>query len=241
MNIIERVKSWSKIKKIIALALAGTITIGAGGTYGFLTAKKLKESDFELGNNVSYENSLDLIAKSSKIDDIIITDDITKLNNENNTLKLGETLYNYEYARVNEKMYELNNSLETLGLLTLKSAIVDALDIKLENIKELKIISDSECFIRYDKEVSKLVVGNIIDTDIIEEEKTIKLKGLAKEVIEIINNAEAHLYNSEEEVDNAYSKIIKFLYTKSSIKDNLLFKDSINFSYDESKIKLLKK
>lgn len=240
MRFIEKIKN-SKPKKIMALGLTGAIIVGSGATIGYNTAKKMKENDFELSDKISFYDALEDISSLSYVDDIIVNEDLYKFNDESNKLNLDETLKVYEDARINEKMYELNNSLENLGLLVLKSSIIDSLKLNENNINELKIVGSDEVYVRYDKEVSNLVAGNITDIDVIEEEKTYKLKGKACNLIEIINNAQAHIYTDEKSVDYAYKEIIKFLYTKGNINDNFLVKDSIEFKYDQEIIKKLKK
>ena len=248
MNIFDKMKD--KIiekKKVIALGLAGTLLAGVAGTYGFHTAKKMRDNYFELDNNISFEDALEDISSSSKIDDIILSDNINKFNTYNNQLSLSESLNIYKDARINENMDKLNNSLERLGLLVLKSSVADALNLKLDSIRELKIIEPNNVFavpsvfVKFDREVSNLVAGNIIDKDIIEEAKTYILKGEANDIVSIISDAQTNSYKTEVAVDNAYTKIIKFLYAKGNIKERIILNDNIEFSYDQKLIKKYKK
>jgi len=237
MNILDTFKKIlnDKNKKIIACFIAFVIAIVNCYVY-----KKHKKIDDLITKETTIFQTLNNISEESNIDDIILNNDITRLNNKNNKSDFKTVLYDYQNAKSNKKMYELNNKLENLCLLILKSSIIDSLNIEINDIAGMKIENDM-VHIKFSETASYLLVDNIIDKDIAGKEKTFRLAGEAKDITEILYKAQAHKFNSLEEVEEVNYKLNKFLYSKSTIKNNIIMTDIISFKYDKNLVKKLKK
>lgn len=222
-------------KSTIAFILTGAI---AGSYISWNLNKNKRNVDFELGNDVSFETALNDVSELTKVDEIIKSSEIKNLTND--TSSLDEVLAAYKDARISKNMYSLNNALENLGFIVLKSSILDALNVDVKNVHELKLNSDGLIVIKYDNVVTNVVPGNIVDKSIVEVTKKYNITGEGLEIAKIIFKAQSHTYNVNE-VDIAYLKLIKFLYSSPEVKNGFFGVDNIDFKYDEQKIKALQK
>ena len=197
-------------EKLIALGLAASLTCT-------LTSCGKKEKEFIYPN---FETSLNNISSFGETDDFLRDETFHELTKTDLTSIL--TMHHIARNSGEFNFKNLNKSIENLGLVTLKAKVMDTLAIHPNDINNIEIIYSNNLICKITKK----------------DKETFEyyLRGNAKEIVNIVINAQANTMHTIEDIDNAYNKITGFLYTDSIIEGK-----KIIYSTSPQKMKTLKK
>lgn len=237
------IKNINNISKFRNTKLFKGITVGTCilTILSFAGCTSEKEVSNLITNDMSFEYVLDTVKDKTNLDEIL----------EQTNYK--ELLLNYIEARQNKDLEKVNIILSEFGESLLKSSVCESLikngtinsynDIVNFNfeITELKnefgVREKDQAFVEieyYDND-SKVVTGNInIENDI--KKKRYELKDELFDLAYDTDKCRNNNIESLEDADNIYKSFETFIFTTGKVNN-----DEITNSYDEEKVKVLKK